>query len=129
MLHLWLVRPPTLIPEPYALLLPPSHGLWEALPPLLCHHNVKNRLCGNIMGHTFVTLGGILPNHPYTLICQILTNGGSNPNVRFGTEAYGQKSSTSHDYVGFPTPAGFGVLRPTTPIWIVGQAGPLPRRS
>ena len=36
-LHLQLVRPPTLIYEPHSLLLPPAHGRQVSRPPLLRH--------------------------------------------------------------------------------------------
>ena len=40
-IYIWLVYPPPLIPEPYALLVPPSHDCQGPWPPLLRHSNVK----------------------------------------------------------------------------------------
>ena len=77
--HLQLARPPPLIPELYALMLPPAHNCWVAWPPLFCHLNVKNRPHSNILGHTVVTAGDVLPNHPQNHVCQCLTNGGVIP--------------------------------------------------
>ena len=79
MLHFLLVRPPLLVTEPRALLLPPYHNLGGSCPPLLQHCNVKNCLCRNVIDHTVVVAGDVLPNNPQILNHQILTNRGVLP--------------------------------------------------
>ena len=61
-LQLQLVHTPTLIYEPYSLLLPPTYGRWGYWPPLLSHHNVKDWPRGNVLCHTDVVLEDIPPN-------------------------------------------------------------------
>ena len=79
LIHLQLVRPPPLILEPYTLLLPPAHYCWGSWPPLICHFNVKNWPHINVLGHTVLKAGDVLPNSPYPCVLQHLTNGGVLP--------------------------------------------------
>ena len=73
-LHLRLICPPTLINKPYDLLLPPAHAPRGSWPHLLFHHNFKNRMCSNVMGHTIVMAGDVPPNFPHTHVHQHITN-------------------------------------------------------
>ena len=61
-LHLLLVRLPTLITEPYDLLFKPENYLQVYWQLILCHRNVKNRPCNNLLGHTVVTTGDVIHN-------------------------------------------------------------------
>ena len=54
-IHFWLVHPLPLVPKLYSLLFSPVHDPWGSWPPPIHHHNVKNRVCGNVLGHTVVT--------------------------------------------------------------------------
>ena len=66
-LHLQLFHTPTLIYEPYSLLIPPAHGRQDHWPPILRHCKVKYFPRDNLMCHTDVVLEDILPNslHPF----------------------------------------------------------------
>ena len=75
LLHLQLVRPHSLIPVPYALLLLPAHDLWGSYLSLLHHQNVRNIPRRNLLGQTFVAMGVVLLNCPHTRVRQHLTNG------------------------------------------------------
>ena len=75
-LQLRLARPPTIIPELYALLLPPAHDRRVSWPPLLDHWNFKNLPRSNVLIHTVVTEGDVLPNSNQPRVHQSFTNGG-----------------------------------------------------
>ena len=64
--HLPLIRPPTLIVEPYPLISPPEHGHWGPRTPLLRHRNVEDQPHVNLLCHTGVEAGDIIRNrlHP-----------------------------------------------------------------
>ena len=73
-LHLKLVRPPPFVPKPYALMFSPAHDCQRSWLPPFHHLNVKNRPCNNVMGHTVVSEGDVLPNCPHPPALQGLTN-------------------------------------------------------
>ena len=75
-LHLQLVRPRTLILEQYALMFSPEHGLRGACKTLLHYSKFKDWPRINVLGHTVVTAGDVLPNCLQHRIRQHLTNGG-----------------------------------------------------
>ena len=132
-LNLWLVCSSFLMPNPDAFLFPPVYDIWGSWPPLLCHRNDKNRPCRNVLGHTVVTVGNILPNHTHIHVHQHLTKWGGGeggtPIVRSGTKSSGKKSISLPNYTGSPTPPECGPLWPTTPIWKVWKTGPPPPRT
>ena len=66
LLHLQLFRPPPLITKPYSLMLPPAYGSWRSWPPLLHNNKVKDWPHGNVLCHTGVASGDIIPNHLHT---------------------------------------------------------------
>ena len=128
-IHLKLFRPPTLVTKPYALLFPPVYDLRGSWPPLLCNHNVKNMLYINVMVHTVVTAGDVLPNIPKPCVHQILTNGGGTTIFHSVTEASIYKSAAPPNYTGSPMNSVFRVLRPMNQIIKSGQTGPLTCRT
>ena len=118
LIHLWLVCPPPLIPELFALLLPPTHGWWRSYMPLLLHHNVK-----------YWPRGWCTPQLSPDLRPPAPHQWKDNTIVNSGTEAPGHKSSAQPNYVGYPMLAGCGVLRPTTYIQRAAHNEPLPHRT
>ena len=75
-LHIQLFHTPPLIYEPYYLLFSPAYGRQEYWPPLLCHRKVKYLPPGNLLWHTDVLFGDILPNRLHPFVHYRLTNRG-----------------------------------------------------
>ena len=111
LLRLRLVLPPTLIYKTYNQLLPTAHGIRGAWPPLLHQYNVKDHPCINVLGHTVVLSGDVLPNDLHTHVQQRLSNGEGANIFRSGTGASGQRYAAPPNYTGSPTPAGCRVLQ------------------
>ena len=78
-LHIQLFHTPPLIYEPYYLLFSPAYGRQEYWPPLLCHRKVKYLPPGNLLWHTDVLFGDILPNRLHPFVHYRLTNRGVLP--------------------------------------------------
>ena len=79
LLCLRIACPPPLIPEPHALLFPSLHDFRGSCLLLLWNHNSKNSPCRNVMVHTDIMVGHVLPNCPQPRFYQRLTNGGGTP--------------------------------------------------
>ena len=64
-LHQYIIfSPPPLITKPYVILLPPENDCQGSCPPLLHHRNVKNCPHTNVLVHTVVKTGYVLPKYP-----------------------------------------------------------------
>ena len=123
------LTPPPLIPKPDALLFPPAQGRRGAWLSLLHQCQVKYCRHGDVLWHTGVASGYIIPNHLQPIFHQPLSDGGGTPSGRSGTEASSQKSTVLPDDVGPSTPAECGALRPMYLLWRAAPTEPPPHRT
>ena len=105
---------PRLITETYYLLFPPAHGRQRYRPPLLRHHKVKDWTRGDVLCHTGMAVGDILPNWLQPRFHYLLPNRGYSqqlfwhqgilPVIRYATQLWRLPSNlimlgvTTHKY-------------------------------
>ena len=104
-----LVHQPPLITKQYSLMFPPANGCRLFYPTLLRHRNVINQPCSNVLGHTVVTPGGVLPSFLKSASARA-SRMGNNTIYRSVTKLSRHKSAALPSYLGSPTPAKCGVL-------------------